>query len=45
MPHPADNLPPDPNWFLVGCLLLFLAQLAIYAALIIQIVRDHLGFI
>ena len=34
--------PPDPAWFLIGCLSLFPVQLAVYAGLIVQCARHYL---
>jgi hypothetical protein len=34
MASEPENFPPEPTWFLIGCLLLFLAQLAVYTGLI-----------
>ncbi len=45
MAYEPDNLPPEPTWFLLGCMLLLLAQLAVYFGLIAQGVRHYLGWI
>jgi hypothetical protein len=45
MAHEPDNFPPEPTWFLLGCMLLFLAQLAVYVGLIAQGLWHYLGWI
>ncbi len=40
MAYQPPNFPPDPPWFLGGCLALFLLEVAVYAALAFAIARD-----
>jgi hypothetical protein len=45
MAYEPDDFPPEPAWFLIGCIILFLAQLAAYLGLVAQGVRHYLGLI